>query len=97
MNFGIFTMFSARETSTQHEIFQEWFDLVDVAEAMEAFFRDGPPRAFIRDYSDAFQRLLGQEKAHIKNRQQEELRRAVQGRSNQFYTLWQERGGPDLN
>ena len=35
MNFGIFTMFSARETSTQHEIFQEWFDVVDVAEDME--------------------------------------------------------------
>ena len=35
MDFGIFTMFSARETSTQHEIFQEWFDVVDVAEAME--------------------------------------------------------------
>ena len=35
MNFGIFTMFSARETSTQHEIFQEWFHLVDVAEDME--------------------------------------------------------------
>ena len=69
----------------------------DVAEAMEAFFRDGPPRTFIRDYGDAFQRLLEKEKGHIKNRQQEELRRAAQGRSNQFYTLWQEQGGPDLN
>ena len=35
MDFGIFTMFSARETSPQHEIFQEWFDVVDVAEDME--------------------------------------------------------------
>lgn len=34
MDFGIFTMFSARETSTQHEIFHEWFDLVEVAEEM---------------------------------------------------------------
>ena len=32
MNFGIFTMFSAREGSTQHQIFNEWFDLVQIAE-----------------------------------------------------------------
>ena len=32
MDFGIFTMFSARESLTQHEIFKEWFDLVQVAE-----------------------------------------------------------------
>ena len=32
MDFGIFTMFSARETSTQHEIFHEWFDVVQIAE-----------------------------------------------------------------
>ena len=32
MDFGIFTMFSAREGSTQHQIFNEWFDLVQVAE-----------------------------------------------------------------
>jgi alkanesulfonate monooxygenase SsuD/methylene tetrahydromethanopterin reductase-like flavin-dependent oxidoreductase (luciferase family) len=32
MDFGIFTMFSAREGSTQAEVFKEWFDLVQVAE-----------------------------------------------------------------
>jgi alkanesulfonate monooxygenase SsuD/methylene tetrahydromethanopterin reductase-like flavin-dependent oxidoreductase (luciferase family) len=34
MDFGIFTMFSVREGGTQFHTFQEWFDLVQVAEAM---------------------------------------------------------------
>ena len=34
MDFGIFTMFSMREGRTQAEVFQEWFDLVQVAEDM---------------------------------------------------------------
>jgi alkanesulfonate monooxygenase SsuD/methylene tetrahydromethanopterin reductase-like flavin-dependent oxidoreductase (luciferase family) len=32
MDFGIFTMFSTREGSTQQQIFQEWFSLAQVAE-----------------------------------------------------------------
>jgi alkanesulfonate monooxygenase SsuD/methylene tetrahydromethanopterin reductase-like flavin-dependent oxidoreductase (luciferase family) len=32
MDFGIFSMFSAREGRTQAQVFQEWFDLVQVAE-----------------------------------------------------------------
>jgi len=32
MDFGIFTMFSAREGSSQAQVFQEWFDLMQVAE-----------------------------------------------------------------
>src|SRR4051812_23940810 len=32
MDFGIFTMFSTREGSTQAQVFREWFDLVQVAE-----------------------------------------------------------------
>ena len=32
MDFGIFTMFSSRENSTQHQIFKEWFDVALVAE-----------------------------------------------------------------
>jgi alkanesulfonate monooxygenase SsuD/methylene tetrahydromethanopterin reductase-like flavin-dependent oxidoreductase (luciferase family) len=32
MDFGLFNMFSTREGSTQHQTFQEWFDLVQVAE-----------------------------------------------------------------
>lgn len=34
MDFGLFTMFSVREGGTQFQTFQEWFDLVQVAEAM---------------------------------------------------------------
>jgi len=34
MDFGIFTMFSTREGSPQSQTFQEWFDLVQVAEDM---------------------------------------------------------------
>jgi alkanesulfonate monooxygenase SsuD/methylene tetrahydromethanopterin reductase-like flavin-dependent oxidoreductase (luciferase family) len=32
MDFGIFTMFSTREGSTQSQVFREWFDLVQIAE-----------------------------------------------------------------
>src|SRR5205085_10611186 len=32
MDFGIFSMFSSREGSTQHQVFREWFDLVQLAE-----------------------------------------------------------------
>jgi alkanesulfonate monooxygenase SsuD/methylene tetrahydromethanopterin reductase-like flavin-dependent oxidoreductase (luciferase family) len=32
MDFGLFTMFSTREGRTQSEVFQEWLDLVQVAE-----------------------------------------------------------------
>jgi alkanesulfonate monooxygenase SsuD/methylene tetrahydromethanopterin reductase-like flavin-dependent oxidoreductase (luciferase family) len=32
MDFGIFSMFSTREGRTQSQVFQEWFDLVQVAE-----------------------------------------------------------------
>ena len=34
MDSGLFTMFSVREGGTQFQTFQEWFDLVQVAEAM---------------------------------------------------------------
>jgi hypothetical protein len=32
MDFGLFTMFSTREGASQFHTFQEWFDLVQVAE-----------------------------------------------------------------
>ena len=34
MDFGLFTMFSTREGASQFHTFQEWFDLVQVAEDM---------------------------------------------------------------
>ena len=34
MDFGLFTMFSVRDGGTQFQTFQEWFDLVQEAEAM---------------------------------------------------------------
>lgn len=34
MDFGLFTMFSIREGVTQFHTFQEWFDLMQVAEDM---------------------------------------------------------------
>ena len=40
MDFGIFTMFSTREGRTQSQVFQEWFDLVQVVEdtAIDTFW-----------------------------------------------------------
>jgi hypothetical protein len=45
MDFGIFTMFSVHEDGTQFQTFQEWFDLVQVAEALLPLYptRSGLP------------------------------------------------------
>ena len=69
----------------------------DITSSLEAFFQGRLPAPFVQDYGDTFRRLLAQERASIKARQQEELRRAVLGRSSQFYTLWQSPPGPQLN
>ncbi len=69
----------------------------DINAALESFFEDGPPDAFIKDYGATFHRLLELERASIRAKEMDELRRAVQGRSNQFFTLWQDRPGGSQN
>ena len=69
----------------------------DISASLETFFQDRLPASFVREYGDTFRRLLAQEKASIKARQQEELRRAVLGRSSQFFTLWQSRPSSEVN
>ena len=69
----------------------------DISGMMETFFQGGPPASFVQEYGATFKHLLEQEKASIRAREQEELRRAVEGRSSQFYTLWQNRSGPQAN
>ena len=69
----------------------------DLTALMDSFFEDGPPPAFVKEYTTTFLRLMEAERAGIRERELDELRRAVQGRSNQFFTIWQERGGPGLN
>ena len=69
----------------------------DISASLEAFFQDRLPAPFVREYGDTFRGLLAQEKASIKARQQEELRRAVLGRSSQFFTLWQSRPSSEVN
>ncbi len=60
---------------------------------LDSFFEDGPPQQFVRDYTTTFMRLLEAERASIRSRELDELRRAVKGHSNQFFTLWQEKPG----
>jgi hypothetical protein len=64
---------------------------------LQVFFEDGPPEPFVREYCQVFQRLLIEERAGIRAKEMDELRLAVQGRSNHFFTIWQEGGGPGLN
>lgn len=63
----------------------------DLAELLDNFFEDGPSKEFVKDYGSTFLRLLEQERVSIKAQEMDELRRAVQGQSNQFFTLWQDR------
>lgn len=69
----------------------------DLTALVDSFFEDGPPPAFVKEYTATFLRLLAAERAGIHERELDELRRAVQGRSNQFFTLWQNRAGSGLN
>jgi hypothetical protein len=63
----------------------------DLVELLDNFFEDGPPKEFVKDYGATFLRLLEQERVRIKAQALDELRRAVKGQSNQFFTLWQDR------
>ncbi len=69
----------------------------EISQALEAFFENGPSPSFVAEYGETFRRLLGEERASVQKRQVDELRRAVQGQSNQFYTLWQDQQGPGSN
>ncbi len=66
----------------------------DMAAAMDGFFDGAPAQEFVKEYRVAFERLLVRERMGIKAKEMDELRRAVQGRSSQFFTLWQDRQGP---
>lgn len=61
---------------------------------IDSFFEDGPPQQFVRDYTATFMRLLEAERISIRSRELDELRRAVKGHSNQFFTIWQEKPEP---
>lgn len=70
----------------------------EMAQAMASFFENGPPPSFIKEYAGVFLRLLAKEKGIIQQQEADELRRAVQGQSNEFFTLWQDRpSGPSAN
>lgn len=69
----------------------------DVTAALNAFFEDGPPETFVKEYAITFRRLLELERASIRSQEMDELRRAVRGQSNQFFTLWQQRPGAANN
>ena len=69
----------------------------DLNALLASFFEDGPPPAFVKEYTATFLRLMEVERGGIQERELDELRRAVQGRSNQFFTIWQERTRPGPN
>ena len=69
----------------------------DLNALMDSFFEDGPAPLFIQEYTSTFLRLMEQERAGVRATELDELRRAVQGRSNQFFTIWQDRKSPGLN
>ncbi len=68
----------------------------DVTAAMEGFFEGHLPSSFVEDCNEMFKKLLADEKSKINKKEQDELRRAVVGESEQFYTLWQ-RPGSDFS
>ena len=65
----------------------------DLVNTMEAFFDGKLPSGFVGECNTEFRRLLQTEKAHISAKERDELRRAVLGESDQFFTLWQDQPG----
>jgi hypothetical protein len=64
----------------------------DVTGALEVFFGGNLPPGFVEECNQLFKKLLAEEKSKITRKEQDELRRAVLGKSEQFYTLWQSPG-----
>ena len=65
----------------------------DLSLAFDAFFSNVTPAGFAARCDATFKRLLTVEKQHIQKQHKDELRRAVRGESDQFFTLWQD-GAP---
>ena len=65
----------------------------DLSLAFDAFFSNVTPAGFAARCDATFKRLLTVEKQHIQEQHKDELRRAVRGESDQFFTLWQD-GAP---
>ncbi len=61
--------------------------------ALQAFFQDSYPKSFVELCGATFRRLLRRERTFIVSQEREQLRRAVLGESDQFYTMWQRPGG----
>lgn len=61
----------------------------ELSSAMETFFDGRAPSGFVAESHAAFGRLLQEERSHIARKERDELRRAVMGKSEQFFTLWQ--------
>ena len=62
----------------------------DLSLAFDAFFSNVTPAGFAARCDATFKRLLTLEKQHLQEQHKDELRRAVRGESDQFFTLWQD-------
>ena len=72
----------------------------ELSGALNGFFegKEGKlPALLIEEYGSTFRRLLEMERGHVRKGELNELRRAIEGRSSQFYTLWQNRPGPGFS
>ncbi len=65
----------------------------EISSALSGFFQDRFPGPFVDECNSTFRRLLAREKEMVLQRERDELRRAVLGESDQFFTLWQDRPG----
>ena len=61
--------------------------------SMEPFFEGRVASGFVAESHAALFRLLQDERTHIAQKERDELRRAVVGKSEQFFTLWQQSPG----
>lgn len=62
----------------------------DLSLAFDAFFSNVTPAGFAARCDATFKRLLTLEKQYLQEQHKDELRRAVRGESDQFFTLWQD-------
>ena len=66
-------------------------DREHLAQAFRALIVGDAQPALVMEWAELMERLMGEEREALRKLEQEELRQALEGQSESFYTLWDSR------
>jgi hypothetical protein len=66
-------------------------DREQMLQSFHTVIAEDAPQTAVQEWADAMERLIQQEKQALRRVEQEELRDALDGHSERFYTLWENR------